>query len=113
MRELVLPLADAFATLQRATAWIVDKSVNDRQEAAAAASDYLRLFALVTLGDTWAQIAKAAYAALDNTRESQFYEAKIATARFYMQRLLPHASSLATAILSGSGSIMGPDAEAF
>ena len=113
MRELVLPLADAFATLQRVTAWIVDKGMNDRQEAAAAASDYLRLFALVTLGDTWAQIAKTAYAALENTRENQFYEAKIATARFYMQRLLPHASSLAATILSGSGSIMEPDAKAF
>ena len=83
------------------------------QEAAAAASDYLRLFALVTLGSTWAQIVNTAYAALETTREKQFYEAKIATARFYMQRLLPQASSLATAIMSGSRPIMEPDANAF
>ena len=113
MQEFVLPLAEAFATLQQVTTWIADKSVNDRREAAAAASEYLRLFALVTLGSTWAHMVKTAYAALETTRENQFYEAKIATARFYMQRLLPQASSLAAAIMSGSRTIMDPDANAF
>ena len=113
MREFVLPLAEAFGKLQQVTTWIADQRAKDRQEAAAAASDYLRLFALVTLGSTWAQIVNTAYAALETTREKQFYEAKIATARFYMQRLLPQASSLAAAIMSGSRPIMDPDANAF
>jgi hypothetical protein len=106
-------LAKAIAKLKQVTAWIVNQGAKDPQEAAAAASDYLRLFALVALGSTWAKIAKVSYAALDNTGEKQFYEAKIATARFYMRRLLPQTSSLVRVITSGSKPIMEFDAEAF
>ena len=113
MQEFVLPLAEAFGKLQQVTTWISDQRAKDRQAAAAAATDYLRLFALVTLGSTWAQIVNTAHAALETTCDKQFYEAKIATARFYMQRLLPQASSLAAAIMSGSRPIMEPDANAF
>ena len=113
LREFTLPLAKAFAKLKQVTAWIVNQGAKDPQEAAAAASDYLRLFALVALASTWAKIARVSYAALDNTGEKQFYEAKIATARFYMRRLLPQTSSLVRAITSGSKPIMEFDAEAF
>ena len=51
--------------------------------------------------------------ALENARERGFYEAKIATARFFMRRLLPQTSSLVGAIMSGSEPIMELDAEAF
>lgn len=113
LREFVLPLAEAFGKLQQVTAWIADQRAKDRQEAAAAASDYLRLFGLVTLAGTWAQIVKTAYAALESPCDNQFYEAKIATARFYMQRILPQASSLAAAIMSGGSTITELDATAF
>jgi butyryl-CoA dehydrogenase len=35
-----------------------------------------------------------------------FYQAKLATARFYMTRLLPQTSALLAAIMSGAGPIM-------
>ncbi|MFZ0695189.1 MAG: acyl-CoA dehydrogenase C-terminal domain-containing protein, partial [Alphaproteobacteria bacterium] len=113
MQEFVLPLAKAFRELQQATVWIRDQSTKNRQKLAAAANDYLRLFGLVALGSEWAKIGKIAHTALANTGEKQFYEAKIATARFYMQYLLPQSSSLVTATMSGGGSIMELDAEAF
>jgi alkylation response protein AidB-like acyl-CoA dehydrogenase len=113
MQEFVLPLAKAFRELQQVTAWIRDQRTKNRQKLAAAANDYLRLFGLVALGSEWAKIVKIAHTALANTGEKQFYEAKIATARFYMQYLLPQSSSLVTATMSGSGSIMELDAEAF
>ncbi len=113
MLEFTLPLAQAFAKLQQVTAWVVEQGAKDTQQAAAAASDYLRLFALVALGSEWAKIAKVSYAALDNAGEKRFYEGKIITARFYMQRLLPQASYLVRAITSGSRPIMELDAEAF
>jgi butyryl-CoA dehydrogenase len=113
MQEFVLPLAKAFRELQQVTAWIMDQRTKDRRKAAAAASDYLRLFGLVALGSEWAKIVEIAYTALATAGEKQFYEAKIATARFYMQRLLPQTSSLVTVIMSDSKSIMELDAEAF
>lgn len=112
MQEFVLPLAKAFRELQQVTAWIRDQNTKDRRNAAAVASDYLRLFGLVALGSEWAKIVKIAQTALTNSGEKRFYEAKIATARFYMLRILPQTSSLVTIIMSGSRSIMEFDAEA-
>jgi alkylation response protein AidB-like acyl-CoA dehydrogenase len=113
MREFTVPLARALNRLRQVTAWIADRGAEDPRQAAAAASDYLRLFALVALGSTWARIAEVSKAALGNVGEKRFYEAKIATARFFMRRLLPQTSSLVRTIMSGSGPIMELDAEEF
>ncbi|MEJ2692139.1 MAG: acyl-CoA dehydrogenase C-terminal domain-containing protein, partial [Candidatus Thiodiazotropha sp.] len=45
--------------------------------------------------------------------DRRFYQAKIDTARFYMQRLLPQSSGLFSAIMAGSGTIMAFDDDAF
>ncbi len=50
---LVQAYAKAFGALQLATAFIAQKSQGDPEEAAAAASDYLRLFGVVALGFMW------------------------------------------------------------
>ena len=42
-----------------------------------------------------------------------FYEAKIATARFYMQRVLPQTGALFSSLMSGAGSVMNFPDEAF
>ena len=60
-----------------------------------------------------AKLARVPYPELVNPGEQQLYEAKIATARFYMRRLLPQTSSLVRTITSGSKPIMEFDAEAF
>ncbi|MCZ6626023.1 MAG: acyl-CoA dehydrogenase family protein, partial [Deltaproteobacteria bacterium] len=55
LQEFVLPLAKAFAKLQQATVWVAQKGLRDRDEAGAAATDYLRMFALVVLAYMWAR----------------------------------------------------------
>jgi len=115
MGEFVQPLAKAFARLQQATAWIAQQGMKDPEEGAAAATDYLKLFALVALGWMWARIAALA---LEKTNggagdDAAFYEAKLATARFYMARVLPETSSLATALQSGAKPLMALDEAAF
>ncbi len=112
MQEFVLPLAKAFAKLQQASLWIAQESLRDREQAGAAASDYLRLFALVALAYVWARTVKVALAKA-NGDNGAFYEAKIATARFYMTRLLPQASALFTAIMAGAGPLMAVKEEWF
>ena len=42
-----------------------------------------------------------------------FYEGKLATARFYFQRILPQSSGHFAAIMAGKGSTMALDPEAF
>ena len=81
-------------------------------EAGAAASDYLRLFALVAIAYLWARSAEIA---LEQKADdgSGFYRAKLNTARYFMQRVLPQSGALFACIVAGGRSIMGFDDEDF
>ena len=110
----VMPLAKSFARLQQATAWIGEQGQRDAEQAAAAASDYLRLFGLVALAFMWAWIAKTAHAKLaDGGDDAAFYQSKLATARFFMERTLPETSSLLSKLTSGKDNLMALDADSF
>src|SRR5208282_4892217 len=108
MAEFVLPLAKAFGRLQQATAWLAEQGLRDPEEAGAAASDYLRLFGLVALGYMWCRMAKTAFDKLaeSGTEERSFYEAKLATARFFMARLLPQTGTLFATLMAGKKPLM-------
>jgi len=108
MVEIVVPLAKAFGRLQQATAWIAQQGLKNPEEAGAAASDYLRLFALVAMGYMWARMMKVALEKQDGDNAA-FYEAKLATGRFYMARIMPQTSGLFAAIMAGGETIMAPE----
>ena len=112
MAEFVEPLAKAFGRLQRATAAIAERGLADPEEAAAAAADYLRLFALTALAWMWALMAQAALAN-ETADDSGFYAAKLATARFFMQRLLPATGSLLATVMAAKDSLMALPDDAF
>jgi len=110
LQEFVAPVAKAFERLQRATAWLAQESRQNPDPAGAAATDYLHLFGYVALGFLWARMAKVALAKRGG-EDSAFYEAKLATARFYMQRTLPRGGALFATVMAGSAAIMDfPDA---
>jgi alkylation response protein AidB-like acyl-CoA dehydrogenase len=73
----------------------------------AAAVDYLRLFALVSMGWMWTRMAEAAQG------DDGFHQAKRAVADFFAQRMLPQAQGLAASLAAGEASIMALDADAF
>jgi hypothetical protein len=114
MAEFVEPAAKAFERLQRATLWLAGESLKNPDEAGAAATDYLHLFGYTALAYLWARMAKVAMEKLaggTGGAEKAFYEAKIATARFYMQRLLPRSGAAFATLMAGSASMMDfPDA---
>jgi alkylation response protein AidB-like acyl-CoA dehydrogenase len=112
LSEFVAPLSEAFTLLQKATRWIADNGARDPNEAGAAASEYLRLFALVGMAFMWAHMARIAHARLSDS-DNRFYRDKLATARFYMQRVLPQSASLYACIVAGGLSISSFDDEAF
>jgi hypothetical protein len=110
MEEFVTPVAKAFERLQKATAWIATESLKNPDQAGAAATDYLHLFGYTALGYLWARMAKIALQKQGGA-ESAFYDAKLRTARYYMQRLLPRTGGLFATMMSGSAPIMDfPDA---
>jgi hypothetical protein len=112
--EHVKALAKAFGALQLATATIVQKGLRDPEEAGAAASDYLRLFGYVALAFLWARAAKIAATKLPQANgDADFYRAKLVTARYFFDRILPETAGLFAAIKSGKGSMMALGDEAF
>ncbi len=107
-------LEKAFQALQLATGTIAQKGLRDPEEAGAAATEYLRLLGMVALGYCFGKSAVLAHAKLaEGTDEGDFYNAKITTARFFFDRLLPPASALVLAIKRGKDSMMELPAEAF
>src|SRR6185312_13187538 len=102
LQEFVAPLAKAFDRLQRATLKIAERGLRNPEEAGAAAYDYLRLLGLVAQGYMWARMARLALDVVDrNASDAEFYRSKIATARFFTQRVMPQSSSLFAAIMAG------------
>jgi len=111
---LVLPLAKAFGALQQATAHIAVVALKDPEEAGAAATDYLRMMGLVALGYMWARTAKVAGEKLPAANgDASFYKAKLITARFYMERILPQTGALWSSIRAGKASMMELEEAAF
>jgi alkylation response protein AidB-like acyl-CoA dehydrogenase len=112
--EMVKGFGKAFGALQLATAQIAAKGMGDPEEAGAAATEYLRLFGLVALGFMWARSAVVAAEKLAHPdADAAFYKAKLITARFYMERILPQAGALLVAIRAGKGAMMEMDEAAF
>ena len=111
---MVQGLGRAFGALQLATAHIASKGLADPEEAGAAASEYLRLFGLVALGYMWARMAVLAAERLPAANgDAGFYAAKLATVRFFFDRILPQAGGLYLAIKSGKAAMMALDEAAF
>lgn len=107
MGVYVGPLKEAAESLQAITAEVFAKMSKDPMEAGAASSDYLRFFALVAMAFMWAKMAVVAKDKLkDHPARSHFYQAKLDTARFFMQRMLPDHLALAVKIRAGAEPIM-------
>ncbi len=114
LAEMIRGLGRAFGALQLASAHVASAGLADPEEAAAAASDYLRLLGIVALGFMWARAAVVALERRPSANgDAGFYDAKLTTARFYMERVLPQAGGLLAAIKSGKSAIMGMDEAMF
>src|SRR5579872_5837366 len=61
MKPFVGPLSTALGHLQQATAWLMQNAMTKPDNAGAAATDYMHLFGLVTLGYMWAKMAKVVH----------------------------------------------------
>jgi len=115
MSEFVAPLADLGEKVQKLTMEIGLKAMQNADEAGAAAVDYLRIVGHLVFAYFWARMARLALAriAADGAEVDPFYVAKLATARFYFQRLLPETAFHIRAARAGAGSLMALAAEQF
>ncbi|WP_412505531.1 acyl-CoA dehydrogenase C-terminal domain-containing protein [Roseovarius sp. SYSU LYC5161] len=108
------PLKDASKHLQSAGMFFMQNGMKNPNAALSGSYDFMHLFGHVCLGLMWAQMARAAQAALDaGTSDESFYRAKLATGRYYMKRRLPATAMHLARIESGAGPVMALEAEQF
>ncbi len=108
------PLKAASKDLQAAGMYFMAEGMKNPNNALSGSYDFMILFGHVCMGLMWAKIARTARAALDaGASDRDFYEAKLATGRYYMQRQLPATALHLARIRSGAESVMGLDAANF
>ncbi|HTQ83017.1 MAG TPA: acyl-CoA dehydrogenase C-terminal domain-containing protein [Pseudolabrys sp.] len=114
MKPYVAPLGVALGHLQQASMWFMQNALGRPDNAGAGSYDYMHLFGLVALGYMWCRIAEAALAKLPKANGSApRMNAKLTTARFFMERMLPETASHLARIQTGAGSMMELPDEAF
>ena len=113
VRPLVWELLKLAAQWNVLTLRLMLAARKDRDVISAAAHDFLMFSGYVTMAYMWARMAVVASDKLENGgQESEaFYKAKLATAEFYYERLLPRAQSHATSMLSPTRNLMQLDAD--
>jgi 3-(methylthio)propanoyl-CoA dehydrogenase len=107
-------LQDGIDALQTATVWILGNDAKSMNDSAAGATPYLRMFGLVMGGYLLARQAHAASRKLaGNTGDPKFLKAKITTARFFIEQILPQAQALLGPITRGAELIYALDEDQF
>jgi hypothetical protein len=107
-------LLNAVEALSEAEEFLVAENGRNIEKVYAGSVPFLKLLGVVAGG--W-QLARAALLSADrlskNEGDAGFYQAKITTARFYAEHVLPQALGLARSIMSGGQSVMALPVERF
>jgi 3-(methylsulfanyl)propanoyl-CoA dehydrogenase len=113
-RDFIEPLKAASKDLQAAGMYFMQNGMKNPNNALSGSNDFMHLFGHVCLALMWARMAKAAQDALDKgSADTQFYETKLATGRYYMARRLPATSMHLARINTGAETVMALDAANF
>ncbi len=92
---------------------ILEGSPKDENLAGAAAFNFLMLLGTVCGGWQMARAALVAARDASSAADARFQSAKLATARFYADHIMPRAQTHALAVAAGSASVMAFDEEDF
>ncbi|MEO0500195.1 MAG: acyl-CoA dehydrogenase C-terminal domain-containing protein, partial [Pseudomonadota bacterium] len=116
--EALAPLAEklekAGGELQAATMWLMQNGMENPNNAGAGAVPYMHMMGIVALGLMWLKMARASQQHLTNgAAGDSFYEAKLITARYYMDRYLPDVGALRRKLEAGAESMMALPEDAF
>ncbi len=102
LASIRIRLTEGVDVLEDTTNWMLANGLADPNNTLAGATPYLRIFGQVTGGWLLATSALAAHRALaEGSGDAVFLEAKIATARFYAEHLLPVAKGLVDTVKAG------------
>jgi alkylation response protein AidB-like acyl-CoA dehydrogenase len=107
-------LEKANGELQQATLWFLQNGMKNPENVGAGAQPYLHLMGIVAVGLMWLRMAMAA-AKLKAAGEGDpaFLDAKLVTARYYAERIMPDAGALRRKIEGGAEAMMALPPEMF
>jgi hypothetical protein len=108
------PLGQSLAHLQQTTMWFMQNAIGKPDHAGAGAYDYMHMFGLVAMGYMWCRMVEAAHAKIAaGESRPEYWNAKLVTGRFFMERMLPETAAQLARVQAGAGSVMELPAEAF
>ena len=112
---LALTLGKLCAQWNYLTVRIMLSAARDRDIVSSAAYDFLMYSGYVTMGYFWALMAQKSVEKLKKggSETPEFYKAKIQTAEFYFEKLLPRAKGHAESMLAPTKSLMQMNIEHF
>jgi hypothetical protein len=114
MKEFVDQLDHANKEWGKLTMELGNRSMENPDEAGAASVDYLMLGGYIVLGYMWAQMAKVAQQKLaEGSNDEAFYTAKLQTAQFYFQKIMPRTLTHLAAAYAGADVVMAMDESSF
>ncbi|MBI5278330.1 MAG: acyl-CoA dehydrogenase C-terminal domain-containing protein [Burkholderiales bacterium] len=103
-QEFAGPVLQLARRVREISSELVALSVADQHAAGAASVPYLRLAGHLALSHVWLRTVEATRTKADSG--DPFYASKLATARFYLKRLLPQTVALCEEIRAGAGVVM-------
>lgn len=114
MKPFIEPLKTGYGRLGEAAGWLMQNAPKNYDNAGSASYDMLTMFGIVTLGWTWAQMAKISLEKLAaGTDNPDFYKRKLTLAKYWMEREIPLTSSLLERATAGAETLMELDAANF
>ena len=107
-------LEKASGQLGAATMWLMQNAMQNPENAGAGAVHYMHILGIVATGLMWLRMAKAAAKLLESGEgDTRYLEAKLITARFFAERVMPDAGALRRKIEGGAESLMAIDPDLF
>ena len=112
--QFLEPLKTGSKNLQAASMYFMQNGIKNPYDALAGSYDFMHMMGHVCLGFMWAKMAKISMEKIESNCESpDFYENKIKTGKFYMERWMPLTEMHLNRIQSGSKTIMSMSASDF
>ncbi|MEM7339717.1 MAG: acyl-CoA dehydrogenase [Actinomycetota bacterium] len=105
----------AAAAARRATEWLITNGLADPNEALGASSPYLRLLGTVVCGSLVGRLGLAAAARVGegggSDADREFHEAKLVSARFFGEQILPTVLGLEATVTAGASDLFALSAD--
>lgn len=107
-------LEKANGELQQATLWFLQNGMKNPDNVGAGAHSYMHLMGIVALGLMWLRMVTAATKLkAAGEGDAAFLDAKLVTARYFAERIMPEAGALRRKIEAGAEALMALPPEMF